>query len=119
MIEVKASVQNGERLKSYNAWNKEMPIAVKGIGPEKNAFHLPPTVRAIVPTGMTFEVPEGSIGKIYINHDAALKKGLSLVTGVQLITETSEVYLYLENISESLVTITNEDILAYIFLENR
>jgi len=117
MIEVKASVKHGDRLKSYNIWNKEMPIAVKGVGSSKDSFQLPPMVRAMIPTGITLEIPENTIGKIYIDSTVALKKGLNLISGVQLITDTSEVFLYVTNKTESLVTITNGDVLAYILLD--
>jgi len=109
MIDVKASIEAGSRLRSYNAWNKEMPIVVKGVGNNSNAFQLPPMVRAIIPTNQTLEP-----GKIYIDHNAALQKGLALVTGVQIVAETSQVELYIKNVSESLVTISNGDVLAQL-----
>jgi hypothetical protein len=114
MIEVKASIKNGERLRSYNAWNKEMPIVVKGVGGSKDCFQLPPTVRVIVP--VEFQLPEISakIQKAYINPEVALKKGLTLVCGVQLIMENQNDELIIENISESLVSISDGELLAFL-----
>jgi len=108
MIDLKASVTRGERLRAYNAWNKEMPVAVKGVGQEPNAFQLPPEVRVMIPTGQTVEAP----AKIYIKQDVALKKGLELVTSIQRVDETQEVVLLIKNTSDSLVTISNGETLA-------
>lgn len=119
MIDLKASIEHGQRLKAYNAWNKEMPIAVKGVSGFKNAFQLVPDVRAIVPTKTTVEVPEGYIAKIYIDQNAALTKSLGLVTCVQILTETTEVNLLLKNTSDSLATIADGDVLAQVFLEKK
>lgn len=115
MIEVKASILNGERLRSYNAWNKEMPILVKGVGGVKDAFQLPPMVRVIIPTDTTIELKDDqSVSKVYSVKETALKKALVLVGGVQLITESGRVELIVQNISESLVIISNGDLLGHI-----
>jgi len=113
MNQVEAAFWHGDRLKSYNAWNKEMPIVVKGIGGNKNAFQLPPMVRVIIPTDYYNDEREG-IAKIYINPEVAIEKGLTLVTGVQLVKDDENVNLYIQNVSDSLVTISCGDLLAYI-----
>lgn len=115
MIDVKVSIKNGERLKSYNAWNKEMPIAVKGVGNLKDAFQLPPMVRVILPTDLTVEeVPI----QIYMDPKVSLKKALILSSGVQLVTESGKVELYIQNTSDSLVTISDGEILAKALTNN-
>lgn len=111
MIDVKVSIKNGDRLKSYNAWNKEMPIAVKGVGSIKDAFQLPPMVRVILPTDLEVQFKEESI-KIYMDPKVSLKKALILSAGVQLVTEQGKVELYIQNTSDSLVTISDGEILA-------
>jgi len=108
MIDLKASMKHGERLKAYNAWNKEMPVAIKGVGQNPNAFQLPPEVRVCIPTGQTVEAP----AKIYIKQDIALKKGLELVTAIQRVDETQEVVLLIKNTSDSLATISDGEALA-------
>jgi len=111
MINVKASIKNGERLKSYNAWNKEMPVVVKGVGGNVDSFQLPPMVRVAIPVDQTINGP----AYIYIDQEAAVKKGLALVTGVQIVNEASSTdELYIKNISDSLVTISNGDVLAQV-----
>lgn len=109
MRDVKVSIKNGDRLKSYNAWNKEMPIVVKGVGQDKDSFQLPPMVRVILPTDL--EIEDESV-QIYMDPQVSLKKALILSSGVQIATEAGKVELYIQNTSDSLVTISNEEILA-------
>jgi len=118
-FDIKACFSNGDRLKSYNAWNKEMPIAVKGVGKNPDAFQLPPTVRVLVPTGLIFDIPEGHVMKMYIRSGTALKKGLTLVNGVGIIDSdyVEQSYIMLENVSESLVTIEHGERLAQCLIE--
>jgi dUTP pyrophosphatase len=118
-FDVKACIQNGQRLKSFNAWNKEMPVAVKGVGKNPNAFQLPPAVRVLVPTGLIFDIPEGHVMKMYIRSGTALKKGLTLVNGVGIIDSdyVEESFLMLENVSESLVTIEHGERIAQCLIE--
>lgn len=118
-FDVKACIENGQRLKSYNAWNKEMPVVVKGVGQSKDAFQLPPSVRVLVPTGLIFDIPEGHVMKMYIRSGTALKKGLTLVNGVGIIDSdyVEESFLMLENVSESLVTIEHGERIAQCLIE--
>ena len=118
-FDIKACFSNGDRLKSYNAWNKEMPIAVKGVGKNPDAFQLPPTVRVLVPTGLIFDIPKGHVMKMYIRSGTALKKGLTLVNGVGIIDSdyVEQSYIMLENVSDSLVTIEHGERLAQCLIE--
>ena len=118
-FDIKACFQNGDRLKSYNAWNKEMPIYVKGVGQERHAFQLPPSVRVLVPTGLIFDIPEGHVMKMYIRSGTALKKGLTMVNGVGIIDSdyVEQSFMILENISESLVTIAHGERIAQCLIE--
>lgn len=118
-FDVKACIENGQRLKSYNAWNKEMPVAVKGVGQNKDAFQLPPAVRVLVPTGLIFDIPEGYVMKMYIRSGTALKKGLTLVNGVGIIDSdyVEESFLMLENVSESMALIEHGERIAQCLIE--
>lgn len=113
MIEVKVSIQHGERLKSYNAWNKEMPILVKGIGGNKDSFQLPPMIRVVIPTDTTLELQD-LVAIAYSHPEATFKHALVLAGGPQPINTSGKVELVLQNMSESLVTISAGDVIAYI-----
>lgn len=118
-FDVKACIEHGQRLKAYSAWNKEMPVVVKGIGQNKDAFQLPPSVRVLVPTGLIFDIPEGHVMKMYIRSGQALKKGLVLVNGVGIIDSdyVEESFLMLENVSESLALIEHGERIAQCVIE--
>ena len=118
-FDIKACIQNGQRLKSYNAWNKEMPIVVKGVRTNPDAFQLPPNVRVLVPTGLIFDIPEGHVMKMYIRSSQALKKGLTMANGVGIIDSdyVEESFMMLENISDSLVTIEHGERIAQCLIE--
>jgi dUTPase len=112
-FDVRAAFVAGDRVKCYNAWNKQVDVAVKIIG-GKVAFQIPPEHRVMVPTGLIFDVPEGFVMKMYVRSSVALKKGLVLVNGVGVIDSdyVEESYILLHNISDSLVVIENGERLA-------
>lgn len=117
-FDVKAAFLFGQRIKSYNAWNKEVDIAAKTIA-GKTALQIPPESRVLVPTGLIFDVPESFVLKMYVRSSVAIKKGLTLVNGVGIIDSdyVEESYILLHNISDSLVTIEHGERLAQCALE--
>lgn len=113
-FDIKACIQQGDRLKSYNSWNKEQPVAVKGVGQEADAFQLPPGLRVLVPTGLIFDIPDGHVMKMYIRSSVALKKGLTLANNVGIIDAdyVEPGFIILQNMTDSLVTISHGERLA-------
>lgn len=118
-FDVKVCIENGQYLKSYNNWNKEQKILVKGVGPSRDAFQLPPGIRCLVPTGLIFDIPEGHVMKMFIRSSVALKKGLVMSNGVGIIDSdyVDESYIMISNITDSLVTIEHGERLAQCILE--
>ena len=117
-FDVKAAFISGQRIKSYNPWNKQVDLVAKTIG-GKTAFQIPPESRVLVPTGLIFDVPQDYVLKMYVRSSVALKKGLVLVNGTSIIDSdyVEESYILLHNISDSLVTIVNGERLAQCALE--
>lgn len=117
-FDVKAAFLPGERIKAYNAWNKQVDIVTKVIA-GKTAFQVPPETRVLVPTGLIFDIPENFVLKMYVRSSVAIKKGLTLVNGVGVIDSdyVQESYILLHNISDSLVTIEHGERLAQCALE--
>jgi dUTP pyrophosphatase len=113
-FDIKACFKNGDRLKSYNSWNKEQAVAVKGVSTTPDAFQLPPGIRVLIPTGLIFDVPEKHVMKLYISSGTALKKGLVLANGVGIIDSdyTIETFIMVVNMTDSLVKIENGDRIA-------
>lgn len=118
-FDVKACFKNGDTLKSYNNWNKEQKIVVKGVGGNKDAFQLPPDIRVLIPTGLIFDIPENHVMKMYIRSGTALKKGLTLANNVGIIDSdyVDETFIMLVNQTDCLVTIENGERLAQCLVE--
>ena len=118
-FDVKACFKHGDRLKSYNNWNKAQEIAVKGVGTERDAFQLPPDMRVLIPTGLIFNIPDKHVMKMFIRSSVALKRGLVLANGTGIIDSdyVEEAYIVLVNETDSLVTITNGERLAQCLVE--
>lgn len=118
-FDIKACIKNGDRLRSYNAFNKEMLVAVKGVGRNPHAFQLPPGIRVLVPTGLIFDIPEKHVMKMYIRSSQALKKGLTMANGVGIIDSdyVEESYMMLENVSDSMALIEHGERIAQCLIE--
>ena len=118
-FDIKACIKNGQRLRSFNAFNKEMSIPVKGVGGNLDAFQLPPGIRVLVPTGLIFDIPEKHVMKMYIRSSQALKKGLTMANGVGIIDSdyVEESYMMLENVSDSMALITHDERIAQCLIE--
>ena len=118
-FDIKACISNGQRLKSFNAFNKEMSIVVKGIGGNPDAFQLPPGIRVLVPTGLIFDIPKGHVMKMYIRSSQALKKGLIMANGVGIIDSdyVEESFMMLENVSDSMALVANGERIAQCLIE--
>lgn len=117
-LDIKAAFSNGERIKSYNAWNKQVDIVAKTIG-GKVAVQIPPESRVLIPSGLIFDVPENFVLKVYVRSSVALKKGLVLVNSVGIVDSdyVDETYLLMHNISDSLVVVESGERLAQCALE--
>ena len=117
-FDIKACITNGQYLSSYNSWNKQQRIVVKGVGTNKDAFQLPPGIRVLIPTGLIFDIPEGNVLKMFIRSSVALKKGLVMANGTGIIDSdyVEESYMMLQNVTDSLVTIENGERLAQCML---
>lgn len=117
-FDVQAAFEIGDKIVTYNSWNKQCHVPVKVIG-GKVGFQLHPNNRVLVPTGLIFDVPEDHVLKMYIRSSVALKKGLVMVNGVGVIDSdyVDESYIILQNISDSLVVIERGERLAQVELE--
>ena len=118
-FDIKSCFKYGDRLKSYNNWNKTQEIAVKGVGTVRDAFQLPPDMRVLIPTGLIFDIPEKHVMKMFIRSSVALKSGLVLANGTGIIDSdyVEQTYIVLVNETDSLVTITNGERLAQGLIE--
>lgn len=117
-FDVHAVFELGARIRAYNPWNKQIDIVSKPIAGQC-AFLLHPEHRALVPTGLIFDIPENHVLKMFIRSSVALKKGLVLANGTGIIDSdyVDPSYIIVHNISDSLVRIEHGERLAQCVLE--
>jgi dUTP pyrophosphatase len=73
-----------QSVKGYSAKNFELDIPVRDDGVGRYIL-LQPGDRALIPTGLIFDLPAGTKMHIYPRSGTALKKGLNLANGVAVI----------------------------------
>jgi len=96
----------GQRIASYNAWNKKVDVVVKTtqLAP---TLHLPPESRIALPTGVVVEdLPEDHILEVSINPGHALQRGLHCPAPTRVMNG-EQVFINVHNISDSLGLITS------------
>ncbi|MGE5346033.1 MAG: dUTP diphosphatase [Acidithiobacillales bacterium] len=77
---------------------------------------VPPGGRALVPTGLVLEIPEGFEGQVRARSGLALRKGLTLANGVGTIDADyrGEVGVAVVNLGEEPVTIARGERIAQL-----
>jgi dUTP pyrophosphatase len=117
-FDLSAAFVTGEKIQAYNTVNRKVDILIKEIEGQP-AFLLHPGQRAMVPTGLIFDIPEQHVMKMYIRSSAAAKKGLALSNGVGIIDcdYVEETHILLHNISDSLCRVHNSERLAQCLIE--
>ena len=112
-FDIKACLDEGERLSCYNSLNKETKIPVKKF---KNVpgIQIYPAQRFLIPTGLTFDIPEGYIVKLYNNFNTSLKKGLNLINGIQIIEPGDDTHLEIAMVTttDAVAVLQSGDVIA-------
>tara|TARA_B110000977_G_scaffold15056_1_gene18574 strand:+ start:5265 stop:5774 length:510 start_codon:yes stop_codon:yes gene_type:complete len=118
-FDIKSCFKRGDKIRAYNNWNKEVHIVVKGVGTNPNSFQLPPDTRALIPTGLVFDVPEKHVLKMFIRSSVSLKRGLVLANGTGIIDSdyVDEAFIMINNETDSLAVINGDERLAQCILE--
>jgi dUTP pyrophosphatase len=117
-FDLKASLEPGMKVSTFNPWNKEVDVPVK-YSTGVLSIQVHPGYRVMVPTGLTFDIDEDHVLKVYSRSGTALKKGLLLVNGVGVVDSdyTQETFVLLYNTSDGPITINNGDRIAQAMLE--
>tara|TARA_A100001015_G_C14977493_1_gene707944 strand:- start:554 stop:1060 length:507 start_codon:yes stop_codon:yes gene_type:complete len=112
-FDVKVCLTVGERLKAYDAWNKEIPILTRQKG-DKVTVQIPPETRVLIPTGLIFDIPKKYVMEMFIRSSVATKRGLTLVNSIGIIDSdyVDETHIIVHNISDSLVNVHDGERLA-------
>lgn len=85
----------------------------------QDTLQLYPGERALIPTGIAFDIPKGYALFLYNRSSTGLKRGLSLANGVGVIDSdyTDEVYIPMLNTTDVMVSIRDGDRLAQIKMD--
>ena len=115
---VRAYFSGVDSVKVYNSANRESDVGVRenyGV----RSIILQAGSRAMVPTGLIFDIPIGFKLAVYPRSGASLKTGMNLANGVAVIDYdyTDQLYLLLANTSQLRVEIMHDDRVAQIGLE--
>ena len=117
-FDLKACMDLNLKVKLFNPLNKETEVIVKNIL-GKPAIQIHPMFRALVPTGLIFDIPKGHVLKIYPRSGLALKSGLVLGNGTGIIDSdyVDPTFVILHNVSESIAIVSDGDRIAQGMLE--
>lgn len=117
-FDIKACIDMGREITSYNVWNKKTKVMPKVVGGVVS-IQITPGDRVLVPTGLIFDIPEEHVLKLYNRSSTGLKKGLMLPNSVGIIDSdyVEESFIMVQNMSESLVVIQDGERLAQAMLE--
>lgn len=82
----------------------------------EEAKTLKPLERAMIPTGLFFEIPKGIEGQVRARSGLSLKKGITLINGIGTIDSDyrGELGILIVNLSDETVTIEDGDRIAQI-----
>jgi dUTP pyrophosphatase len=107
------------KIKTFTPHNKEVIVPVR-VGKDGEAsFQLHTQFRVLIPTGLIFDIPEKHVLKVFPRSGMAIKYGLTLVNNVGIIDSdyVEELFISIINVSDTTVTIYNNDRLAQARLE--
>lgn len=107
-----------QKITVVNPLNKETYTTVKNNYNKLN-IQVYPQQRAIIPTGLKFEIPKNHVLKIIPFPHIGMKKGLTLTHGIEYFFSDydNELFITLSNISDAVAWIDDNETIAYAVLE--
>lgn len=118
-FELKSNFYSKEqKVTIINPLNKETYTTVRNNYNKLN-IQVYPQQRVIIPTGLKFEIPKNHVLKIIPFSHLAIKKGLTLINGIEYFFSDydNEVFITLNNISDAVSWIDDNETIAYAVLE--
>lgn len=117
-FDLRACFELDTRISYYNAVNKESFTPVRIIN-GKTCVQIYPQQRALIPTGLIFDIPYQHVLKIYPRSGTSLKKGLILGNGTGIIDSdyVEETFVILHNTSDAVAVIEDGERIAQAILE--
>ena len=104
----------------YSAWQEDNPKNNRTANSD-GVFNIEPGERALVPTGIIFDIPRGYSVRLFARSSVALKRGLMLVNSVGVIDSdyVEPVFAAVVNVAkESRVIVSHERLCQAELVEN-
>ena len=117
-FDLSACLELGDRIKTFNPWNKDVDVPVK-MASGKPSIQIHPGYRIMIPTGLIFDIEPGYVLKVFSRSGIALKKGVVVPNGVGIIDSDyiNETFVLLYNTSDGPISISHGDRIAQAILE--
>ena len=113
-FDIHCDLSVADKVQIYSPYNFKQSATAFDVmtGPEgKCRLKLDSGCRALIPTGIALDIPEGYYVEVYARSGLSLKKGLRLVNSVGIIDSDykQELFILLENSSRYITTIEHSD----------
>lgn len=101
-FDLHAYIKEGMEITVYTSKNIKKTFTVGKSHERTDMVNLQPGERALIPTGLIFDIPLGYSLRLYTRSGHALKKGLSLANGIGIVDcdYVEPVYAILQNNTE-------------------
>lgn len=113
-FDIQAYFGDNERVSALDRANRENPLKVRTNEAGEKFILLEHGDRALVPTGLFFDLPDFTVLEVYSRSGLSWKSGLILTNGVGIVDSdyVEEVFVSLTNISGAAVRIKSGDRIA-------
>ena len=101
-MDVSAYLKFNSDIKSYTTDNKELEVLVTQDKDGKDFIDIPPSWRALIPTGLIFEIPPETHLKVHPRSGLSTKKGLNLINCTGIIDEDYREQLFIPLFNNSI-----------------
>lgn len=108
-FDLHAYIKPGAEITVYDTKNQKKKFVVGESHERTDIVNIKPGERALIPTGMIFDVPVGYSLRLYSRSGHALKKGLALANGIGIVDcdYVEPVYAIIQNNSEMVQNVTD------------
>ena len=110
-FDLHAYIKEGMEITIYNNKNVKKTFVVGKSHERTDLVNIGPGERALIPTGLIFNIPMGYSLRLYSRSGHALKKGLSLANGVGVVDcdYVEPVYAIVQNTSEAIQNVVDNE----------
>jgi len=118
-FDLRACLEEGNRITAYNPHNRTMELPVKRDSSGRIFTQLQPSFRTLIPTGLIFDIPKGHVIKMFIRSSMALKFGINLANSTAIIDSDyiDPAFVLVYNMSDTPINLYHGDRIAQAMLE--